>query len=65
MTPQVDPRFESARDHLQQALAILPPAGAEVIRLHIVEAARLCEKKAYRNLHELLLTQDERPKPPL
>lgn len=64
MIPQTDPRFESARDHLQQALAILPPNGAEVIRLHIAEAARLCEEKAYRNLHELFLTHDDRPKAP-
>lgn len=59
-----DPRFEHARDHLQQALAILPPEGSEVIRLLVAEAARLCAEKAYRHLHEIFLVQDHLPKPP-
>ena len=42
-----DLRYEAARDHLLQAIAILPLQGSEVIRLLLEEAARRCEAKAY------------------
>lgn len=54
MTSLPDPRYEAARDHLLQALAILPPEGSEVIRLLLEEAARRCEIKAYRDVPGLL-----------
>lgn len=54
MTSLPDFRFETARDHLLQALAILPPEGSEVIRLLVEEAARRCEAKAYKNLSDLI-----------
>ena len=44
-----DVRFEAARDHLLQAIAILPPEGSEVIRLLLEEACRRCEARAYRD----------------
>jgi hypothetical protein len=47
--PFPDLRHEMARDHLLQALAILPSEGSEVIRLLVEEAARRCEAKAYRD----------------
>lgn len=45
--PFPDLRYETAWDHLLQALAILPTEGDEVIRLLIEEASRRCEAKAY------------------
>lgn len=53
MTSLPDLRYETARDHLLQALAILPPEGAEVIRLLVEEAARRCEARAYRDVPDL------------
>lgn len=49
-----DLRYETARDHLQQALAILPAEGSELIRLLIEEAARLCQARAYDAVASLL-----------
>ena len=43
-----DVRYEAARDHLLQAIAILPAQGSEVIRLLVDEACRRCEAHAYR-----------------
>lgn len=54
MTSLPDLRYETARDHLLQALAIMPQEGSEVIRLLIEEAARRCEARAYRNVPEFL-----------
>lgn len=48
MTSLPDCRFEAARDHLLQAIAILPAEGSEVIRLLVEEACRRCEAHAYR-----------------
>ena len=48
MTAIPDLRYETARDHLLQALAILPREGAAVIRMLIEEAARRCENQAFR-----------------
>lgn len=47
--PFPDLRYETARDHLLQALAILPSEGSEVIRLLVEEASRRCEAKAYED----------------
>ena len=58
MTSLPDHRYETARDHLLQALAILPPEGSEVIHLLVEEAARRCELKAYKDVPGL------RPLPP-
>ena len=58
MTSLPDSRYETARDYLQQALAILPQEGSEVIRLLVEEAARRCEAKAYHDVPDL------RPLPP-
>lgn len=44
-----DLRYEAARDHLLQAVAILPLEGSEVIRLLVEEACRRCEARAYRD----------------
>lgn len=44
-----DLRYEAARDHLLQAIAILPVEGSEVIKLLVEEACRRCEAKAYRD----------------
>ena len=44
-----DLRYEAARDHLLQAIAILPAEGCEVIRLLVDEACRRCEAHAYRD----------------
>jgi hypothetical protein len=66
--PFPDLRFETARDHLQQALAILPAEGSEVIRLLLEEASRRCEAKAYRNAPlEFTRLQElpSRPEPPV
>ncbi|MHA6689494.1 hypothetical protein [Devosia sp. A449] len=49
-----DLRYETARDHLQQALAILPAEGSELIRLLVEEAARLCQAKAYDAVADLI-----------
>jgi hypothetical protein len=54
MTSLPDSRYETARDHLLQALAILPQEGGEVIRLLVEEAARRCEAKAYKEVPDLL-----------
>lgn len=54
MTSMPDHRYEAARDHLLQALAILPPEGSDVIRLLVEEAARRCEEKAYEQVQDLL-----------
>ncbi|QQR36342.1 hypothetical protein JI749_01505 [Devosia oryziradicis] len=62
MTSLPDHRYEAARDHLLQALAIIPPEGADVIRLLVEEAARRCEAKAYEQVHDLLPLS---PVPPL
>jgi hypothetical protein len=64
MTVRPDPRFELACDHLQQALAILPPEGSETIRLLVTEAVRLCTEKAYDHLHELFLVPAGRSEEP-
>ncbi|MCR6670864.1 hypothetical protein [Devosia ginsengisoli] len=53
MTSLPDLRYETARDHLLQALAILPQEGSEVIRLLVEEAARRCEARAYRGVPDL------------
>jgi hypothetical protein len=62
MTSLPDHRYEAARDHLLQALAIIPPEGGDVIRLLVEEAARRCEEKAYAQVHDLLPLS---PTPPL
>ena len=49
-----DHRYEAARDHLLQALAIIPPEGGEIIRLLVEEAARRCEAKAYRDVDDII-----------
>jgi len=49
MTSLPDQRYETARDHLLQALAIIPAEGSETVRLLIEEAARRCEELAYRD----------------
>jgi hypothetical protein len=49
-----DHRYETARDHLLQALAIIPAEGGEVIRLLLEEAARRCEAKAYKDVPDLI-----------
>jgi hypothetical protein len=54
MTSLPDHRFEAARDHLLQALAIMPSEGSDVIRLLVEEAARRCEAKAYEHVEGLL-----------
>jgi hypothetical protein len=64
MTLFPDFRYETARDHLLQALAILPPAGSSIIRLLIEEAARRCEDKAYGDPATLIPLVPE-PEPPL
>ena len=64
MTQFPDFRYETARDHLQQALAILPPTGSQIIRLLIEEAARHCEAKAYGDLSTLIPLMPD-PEPPL
>lgn len=53
MTSLPDHRYEAARDHLLQALAILPPEGADVVRLLVEEAARHCEARAYEHVGDL------------
>lgn len=64
MTSLPDFRYETARDHLLQALAILPPHGGEVIRLLVEEAARRCEARAYKNVPDLIpLTPDPADRP--
>jgi uncharacterized membrane protein len=66
MTSLPDHRYEAARDHLLQALAILPPEGADVIRLLVEEAARRCEARAYEHVGDLLpLTPNPVGGPPL
>jgi hypothetical protein len=66
MTSLPDHRYEAARDHLLQALAIIPPEGADVIRLLVEEAARRCEAKAYEQVPDLLpLALDSSQRPPL
>lgn len=47
MIPIPDLRYEAARDHLLQAMAILPTEGSEVIRLLVDEASRRCKANAY------------------
>lgn len=54
MTALPDHRYETARDHLLQALAIIPAEGGEVIRLLVEEAARRCEAKAYKDVAGLI-----------
>lgn len=54
MTSLPDHRYEAARDHLLQALAIIPAEGGDVIRLLVEEAARRCEAKAYQHVHDLI-----------
>jgi hypothetical protein len=62
MTSLPDHRYEAARDHLLQALAIIPPEGSDVIRLLVEEAARRCEAKAYEQVYNLMPLA---PDPPL
>lgn len=57
MTSLPDHRYEAARDHLLQALAIIPPEGGDVIRLLVEEAARRCEARAYEHVHDLVPLQ--------
>lgn len=59
-----DLRYETARDHLLQALAILPVEGNEVIRLLIEEASRRCEAKAYPDATAIGLVLPDSPNPP-
>lgn len=54
MTSLPDHRHETARDHLLQALAILPAEGSDVIRLLVEEAARRCEVEAYKDVADLV-----------
>jgi hypothetical protein len=64
MTSLPDHRYEAARDHLLQALAIIPPEGGDVIRLLVEEAARRCEARAYEHVHDLIpLTPDPADRP--
>lgn len=64
MTSLPDHRYETARDHLLQALAIIPAEGGEVIRLLVEEAARRCEAKAYEGVPDLIpLFPDPGPRP--
>jgi hypothetical protein len=66
MTSLPDHRYEAARDHLLQALAIIPPGGDDVIRLLVEEAARRCETKAYEQVHDLIpLAPNPIDRPPL
>lgn len=65
MTALPDHRYEAARDHLLQALAILPPEGSDVIRLLVEEAARRCEAKAYEHVSDLLPLSPSPDQPPL
>lgn len=63
MTPTFpDLRYETARDHLLQALAILPTDGNEVIRLLIEEASRRCEAKANPDHPFMDLVLPDRPR---
>jgi hypothetical protein len=64
MTSLPDHRYEAARDHLLQALAIIPPEGGDVIRLLVEEAARRCEAKAYEQVSDLIPLAPA-PRPPL
>ena len=65
MTVLPDHRYETARDHLLQALAIIPAEGGEVIRLLVEEAARRCEAKAYKDVPDLFtLAPDPHERPP-
>jgi hypothetical protein len=59
-----DLRYETARDHLLQALAILPVEGNEVIRLLIEEASRRCEAKAYPDVDFIGLFPPDPPNSP-
>ena len=64
MTSLPDYRYETARDHLLQALAIMPAEGSEVIRLLVEEAARRCEAKAYKDVPDLFtLSPDPTSRP--
>ena len=58
-----DLRYEAARDHLLQAMAILPVEGSEVIRLLIGEACRRCEARAYRDGDAAYFHLPNRPEP--
>lgn len=62
--PFPDLRYETARDHLLQALAILPPDGSEVIRLLIDEACRRCEARAYGQAPHPIAPHSPRPERP-
>jgi hypothetical protein len=65
MTGLPDLRYEAARDHLLQTLAILPPEGAHIIRLLVEEAARRCEAEAYDEVDGILpLAPDPPHRPP-
>lgn len=64
MTGLPDLRYEAARDHLLQALAILPSEGAQVIRLLVKEAARRCETEAYGDVDETVPLAPDPPPPP-
>jgi hypothetical protein len=44
-----DLRYEAVRDHLLQAIAILPVQGGEVIKLLLEEACRRCEARTFRD----------------
>lgn len=58
-----DCRYEAARDHLLQAIAILPAEGSEVIRLLIEEACRRCEARAYHDGDAAYFHLPDRPHP--
>lgn len=64
MTSLPDCRLEAARDHLLQAIAILPAEGSEVIRLLIEEACRRCEDRAYGEAGARYFCLPDPPGPP-
>ena len=58
-----DLRYEAARDHLLQAMAILPIEGSEVIRLLIEEACRRCEARTFHDGDAGYFNPQDRPRP--
>ena len=58
-----DLRYEAARDHLLQAMAILPAEGSEVIRLLVEEACRRCEARTFRDGDAAYFNLQDRPRP--
>ena len=57
-----DLRYEAARDHLLQAMAILPAEGSEVIRLLVEEACRRCEARTFRDGDAAYFNLQDRPR---